>query len=121
MGEHQAGFIDIKTLDEAEKSIVDLGSDPQSIDIMAPKLIHKTVSMKNIMVQDAVIIKQDMLSIGGEVAIPKDAFYLKDQSVSILISGTYAQLLLLIQKLKRHYPRIQRIADELQELTHQIG
>ena len=113
--------IQINTLSDAKKEIQKIGSDPQSIDIMAPKAISRTILVKNVILQDAIIIKQDMLSIGGEVAIPKDAFYLKNQSVSILISGTYAQLLLLIQKLKRHYPRIQRIADELQELIHQIS
>ena len=63
--------------------------------------------------QDAIIIKQDMLSIGGEVAVPKNTFELHEKTGDILIIGTLKQLNELVEKLNRHYPRLKNIAKEL--------
>ena len=120
MDEHKAEFVDILTLDEARIAISAIGSDPKSIDIMAPKTVHKNIYLYDVAVQDAIIIKQDMLSLGGEVAIPKDAFYLDKKPVKILISGTILQLQELVMKLNRHYPRLQRISKEINDLLSQV-
>ncbi|MCK4415647.1 MAG: hypothetical protein KAU84_00695, partial [Thermoplasmatales archaeon] len=61
-----------------------------------------------------------MLSIGGEVAIPKDAFELKEKRADILVMGTIKQLHDLVEKLNRHYPRIKDIAKELSVLLNDI-
>ncbi|MFW6121170.1 MAG: hypothetical protein ACOC80_09775 [Petrotogales bacterium] len=116
MNNHNSKFIDIISLKDAKKEIQKIGSDPKSIEIMAPKAISKAIKVENVLLQDAIIIKQDMLSIGGEVAIPKDAFELKEKHADILVMGTIKQLRDLIEKLNRHYPRIKNIAKELSDL-----
>lgn len=120
MSQHSLEFLEIKTLREAEQQIRIIGSDPKSIEIMAPKAISKIIKVKNIALQDAIIIKQDMLSIGGEVAIPKNAFELKKDKADILIMGTVLQLHHLVQKLNRHYARIQATSKELSKLIQEI-
>ena len=105
--------IDVKTLQDAKKEIQKIGSDPKSIDIMAPKAISKVIKLENVLLQDAIIIKQDMLSIGGEVAVPKHTFELHEKTGNILVIGTLKQLNELIEKLNRHYPRLKNIANEL--------
>jgi len=111
----------IITLKDAREHINKIGSDPKSIEIMAPKAIFRVIKLENIVLQDAIIIKQDMLSLGGEVAIPKDAFDLNQKSSDILIMGTLKQLWDLVQKLKRHYPRIQTIATEFALFLDEIS
>ena len=113
-------FIDIVSLEEAKNEIQKIGSDPKSIEIMAPKAISKVIKFEDIVLQDAIIIKQDMLSIGGEVAIPKEAFELKEKRADILVMGTIKQLHDLVEKLNRHYPRIKDIAKELSVLLNDI-
>ena len=44
----------------AKKLIKQIGCDPESIPIMAPKMIHHVIQLDNIQLQDAIIIKQDM-------------------------------------------------------------
>lgn len=117
---HHPTIVSLTSLYEAEKAIEDIGSDPQSIPIMAPKMVCKAVKMKDIVLQDAIIIKQDMLSIGGEVAVPKDTFELHTETASILISGTVHQLKMLVLKLRRHYSRIRTIAAELEKVIDEI-
>jgi len=120
MAPHNLRFISIDSLNAAKKEIQNIGSDPNSIDIMAPKAIFKVIKLEQVSLQDAIIIKQDMLSLGGEVAIPRDAFELKKNPADILVMGTVTQLRELVGKLQRHYPRIQAIAAELAVLLEEI-
>jgi dihydropteroate synthase len=118
--EHNPSIIDIKTLNDAKKEIRKIGSDPNSIEIMAPKAISKIIKLENIVLQDAIIIKQDMLSIGGEVAVPKNTFELHDKTGNILVIGTLKQLNELVEKLNRHYPRLKKIAKEIEKVLKDI-
>jgi dihydropteroate synthase len=109
------------SLKDACRELKMIECDPKSIDIMAPKMLLKIIKFQNIVLQDAIIIKQDMLSIGGEVAIPKDAFELKERRADILIIGTIKQHHELVEKLSRHYTRIQQVARELKETLNKIN
>ena len=109
-------IIDIKNLEDARDAIKKIGSDEKSIDIMAPKTISKVIKLQNVILQDAIIIKQDMLSIGGEVAVPKNTFELHEKTGDILVIGTLKQLNELVIKLDRHYPRLKKISNELSNL-----
>ena len=121
MASHHPRFIKIETLSEARKEIHDIGSDPHSLDIMAPKAVFRIIKLEQVVLQDAIIIKQDMLSLGGEVAIPQDAFELKTNPADILVMGTLTQLRELVGKLQRHYPRLQAIAVELAVLLEKVS
>jgi hypothetical protein len=121
MVSHHPQFIPIESLSDARKEIQKIGSDPQSLDIMAPKAVFKVIKLEQVVLQDAIIIKQDMLSLGGEVAIPREAFELKKNPGAILVMGTVTQLGELVGKLQRHYPRIKEIATELAVLVQQIA
>ena len=118
---HNPQFISIESLATARKDIQSIGSDPKSLDIMAPKAVFKVIRLEHVILQDAIIIKQDMLSLGGEVAIPREAFELKKNPGAILVMGTVTQLRELVAKLQRHYPRIKEIAAELAVLVEQIS
>jgi dihydropteroate synthase len=113
-------IIEVKTLKDAKEEIKKIGSDPESITIMAPKAISKMIKLENIILQDAIIIKQDMLSIGGEVAVPKDTFKLLNKTGDILIIGTLKQLNELVKKLTRHYTRLKVIAKELENILRTV-
>jgi len=110
----------VKTLQDAKMEIQKIGSDPKSIEIMAPKAVSKVIKLENVLLQDAIIIKQDMLSIGGEVAVPKNTFELHDETGDILIMGTLKQLHELVGKLDRHYSRVKNIAKELAMLLKDV-
>ena len=120
MTKHNLCILDIKTIQDAKEEIKKIGSDPKSIDIMAPKAISKVIKLENVVLQDAIIIKQDMLSIGGEVAVPKNTFDLHDKTGDILVIGTLKQLNELVKKLNRHYSRLKDIAKELETLLKEV-
>lgn len=117
---HIPSIVPIQTLDDAKREIQKIGSDPQSINIMAPKAVFRVIRLNDVILQDAIIIKQDMLSIGGEVAIPKEAFELHEKTASILIMGTFQHFSDLVIKLNRHYSRIQQLSKELSDFLQTV-
>lgn len=120
MTEHNPKILDVNTLENAKEEIRNIGSDPKSIEIMAPKAISKVIKLEKVVLQDAIIIKQDMLSIGGEVAVPKNTFELHEKTGDILVIGTIKQLNELVEKLDRHYSRLKNIAKELAILLKDV-
>jgi len=120
VSEHKLQIIDVKTLEDARNAIQKIGSDSHSINIMAPKMVSKVIKLENVVLQDAIIIKQDMLSIGGEVAVPKNTFELHKKTGDILVVGTFKQLNELVEKLDRHYPRLKKIAKELATVLKRV-
>jgi dihydropteroate synthase len=121
MTSHHPTLRNVCSIADAEQEIKAIGSDQKSLAIMAPKMILKVIKLQHVVLQDAIIIKQDMLSVGGEVAIPRDAFELKQREADILVIGTLAHHQELVGKLKRHYPRIQKIAEELAVFLKKIS
>lgn len=120
MTKHNLRILNIKTLQDVKEEIRKIGSDPKSVDIMAPKAISKVIKLENIILQDAIIIKQDMLSAGGEVAVPKKTFELYNKTGDILVIGTLKQLRELVIKLNRHYSRLKNIAKKLEIILKDV-
>ncbi len=120
MSEYYPKIINVKTLQNARDEIKKIGSDPASINIMAPKMITRIIKLENVVLQDAIIIKQDMLSIGGEVAVPRDTFTLHKEKANILIIGTINQLNELVNKINRHYPRLKKISKEIKLVLKEV-
>ncbi len=100
---------------EAINFLQEIGCDPGSFSYMAPKAIHRCVKLKNIGSVAANIIKQEMLSRGGEAAIARAA--INGQSgTDVLLMGTLRQYELLIDKLKKQPLGLKPLAVELEAI-----
>ncbi len=76
-----------------------IGVDPIGADIMAPKQFHYNLKVNGLTPAQANVLKQDMLSIGGEAAVAKGAASCSVASSDAIISGTARQFEALISKL----------------------
>lgn len=94
-----------------------IGADPAGTRIMVPKGLFHAVRLDNVPHAAASILKQEMLSKGGEVAVSRAVYLGQDSRASVLILGTEAQYRRLIPKLRPQPMRsLRTIADELQAL-----
>jgi dihydropteroate synthase len=84
------------------------------ISIMMPKAQFRAIKIKSVPVTKANIIKQDMLSFGGEVATAKGAINHSIKYTDILIFGTIHQIKNLIFKLKRQYFGLKDLAVQIE-------
>jgi len=72
-----------------------IGSDPRGIEIMIPKGLFLTIKIENVKYAAASIIKQEMLSKGGEAALGECVYFGDERRTAMLLMGT-----------KRHYRRL---------------
>ncbi|MDD2654022.1 MAG: dihydropteroate synthase [Candidatus Omnitrophica bacterium] len=93
---------------------LDVYSD--GIKIMSPKANCFLVNLEGISSVAANILKQEMLSVAGEVAVPKDVILGKSRDTHCLVMGNLNQLRQLSRKLERQPFGLNVFSDRLNEL-----
>ena len=113
---HLARIISIDTLDEARKELLSVGVHPGGLDIMAPKAVFKAVKIKNVSVVAANILKQDMLSRGGDAATSKGTIDHSEEKTDVILLGTVFQYKSLAERLKSQQFGLPRLGGEILRL-----
>ena len=101
---------------EAERVMRIIGSDEAGIELMAPKAVQVSVFMERTPLHWAQILKEEMLSAGGEVARTKGAINWTVESTDVLVTGTVRQYRKLIKKLRMQPFGLKALAGELEQL-----
>lgn len=105
--------IEIKNLSQAESAILSIGSDQVGVQLMAPKAVSRALKIKGLRPPAANIIKQEMLSFGGEAATAYGSINHSVKTTDLLIMGTVKQLRFLVDKLKTHQFNLPQTAEEI--------
>ena len=78
---------------DARRLLLELGSEEAGAAIMSRKMVCAAVSVENVQARAAHIIKQIMLSKGGDCATPRNVFLVDGKAlVNVIVIGTSAQL-----------------------------
>jgi len=101
--------------DEVKKVMCDIGVDPYGIRIMLPKTATFLIHLSAVSNITANILKQEMLSLGGDVAVARGALTGKIKKGDCLIIGQLNQLCSLVRKLKLQPFGLNKLANELEE------
>jgi dihydropteroate synthase len=109
-------IIKINNLEEAVIIFQKIGVDPYGIEAMATKTINVNILLKDKSCKVANIIKQEMLSIGGDAAIARGAVACSIASTDILIMGTLKQISALIRKIEKQPFGLNLIADDISKI-----
>jgi len=109
-------FINVGDIEEARSFLYHLGSDEQGGAIMAPKMVHRVIHVDNVDPRAANILKQEMLSLGGEASLPREVFNFEGEKVSAILSGNLKQYRTLTRKLKRQPFGLKALSRELEIL-----
>jgi dihydropteroate synthase len=104
------------SLKDAERHLRHLAPSDEGFGIMLPKLKHYLVQVEGLDTRAANILKQNMLSIGGEVSLPRDVFGFDGQTSSCIISGTSRHFHDLFTKLTYQPFGLRKLNQEMQEL-----
>jgi dihydropteroate synthase len=104
------------SLKDAERHLHHLAPSDEGFGIMLPKLRHYLVQVEGLDTRAANILKQNMLSIGGEVSLPRDVFGFDGQTSSCIISGTSRHFHDLFTKLTYQPFGLRKLNQEMQEL-----
>ena len=108
-------IIKLEYLSAAEKEMLSVGTEKAGIKLMAPKAVSRVVKLRDVNSVAANIIKQEMLSLGGEAATGRGAINLSQKVTDLLIFGTLKHYSGLIAKLKMSYFKLPQIAAEIEK------
>ena len=91
----------------------ELNVDPYGIDIMFLKALPCLIRLNGISCIAATILKQEMLSLGGDVALPRAVLTGKVKKTDCILIGTVSHFLRLREKLQRQPFGLSKLGDEL--------
>lgn len=110
----------IRSDEDARKEMEAIGVEEGGIKIMVPKSAHYCIKFYGLEPQDAIIMKQEMLAAGGDVAISQYAIPPHGKKTDALVMGTKTQMLTLSKKMKRQYERLSEAGEKISELIEGI-
>ena len=90
-----------------------IGVEPGGVSIMSEKMELFWILIKNLKTPAANILKQDALSIGAELAVPRGTVTCSHKSVDCILIANRSQILKLSQKEKSQPFGLKNLADEL--------
>jgi len=110
----------LSTQTEASEELRRIGVEPYGIEAMAPKIMHVNILMEAVECKVANILKQEMLSIGGDVAVSRGTVDCSIQATDALIIGTRKQIDRFVEKIARQPFGISKLAEELRDLLSRL-
>jgi len=93
--------------------LIGCGVDPASIPILMPKMEHRILLLRDIKLYAANILKQEMLSIGGDVAVNSGVISGKVKTSDCVVMGDLRHFRRLVDKLKSQ-PGLTTIASVIE-------
>lgn len=101
----------LRDLAEVRAVLHDMRVSAGGIDLMHKKALLRVVRVKGLDIRAANILKQEMLSRGGEVATSREVYEMGGREAECLIMGTLVQYEHLLPKLRRQPFGLRALAD----------
>jgi dihydropteroate synthase len=107
----------LQTESEADliREMEEIGVDPGGITLMSSKGRSRAVRLSDLSPWQANLLKQEMLSLGGEAAVHRGAIDCSAAKTGALLMGTDKHFRLLSEKLESQPPTMRQIGAEVRE------
>ncbi|MFZ3131397.1 MAG: dihydropteroate synthase [Desulfosporosinus sp.] len=109
-------WVTLDNLEEAKMALTQIGSDPEGIAHMAGKSLGRGIKLEQVPLWVAHILKQEMLSVGGDAAVHRNVIVNKIDATDVLLLGTVRQLGQLASKVLAQPFGLQKIGQDLKQL-----
>jgi len=109
-------LLHVQSESEAADHLKAIGVEPYGIASMAPKMRHLNVLVEGLTPKVANIIKQEMLSQGGDAAVSRGCVDCSVRRTDVLLMGTVKQILRFAEKLRLQPFGLKDVAADLREL-----
>lgn len=112
--------LQITDVREAIHQMKKVGVDETGINLMKGKALHLNLKLEGIKPRIANILKQEMLSLGGDAALDQRGLDCSAEITDAILMGTQKQFEKLLPKLEL-YPDFKTIVESLKETTKNIS
>ncbi|MBW2636632.1 MAG: dihydropteroate synthase [Deltaproteobacteria bacterium] len=113
-------YLSIGSQFEAEEELKRVGVDPYGIKAMIPKMENLNILLEGIECKVANILKQEMLSVGGDVAVARGSVECSIEKTDALIIGTIKQVEILAVKISIQPFGLKQISMDLENLLDNL-
>ena len=103
--------------ESAEAAFAAIGCDEAGIQIMKEKAFFHSLEISDVPLRAAIILKQEMMAIGGEVVVSREVMTLKPEKTTVIVLGTEKQYAKLWQKLAQQPFGCKEVAILLKEFV----
>jgi dihydropteroate synthase len=110
----RAQVLVLRDLAEVKAVMAQARVSSAGVDIMENKALFRVVRVTDVDVRAASILKQEMLSRGGEVATSRDVYQMHAEKADCLVMGTAAQFERLLPKLEAQPFGLRRLARSIE-------
>ncbi len=110
----------ITTAREALHELGKAGVDPTGMRLMEGKTIHLNLKLEGIVPRTSNLLKQEMLSLGGDAAVDRRGLDCSTESTDAILMGTQKQFEKLASKLEQ-YPGFQTLGRSLKETLKNLS
>ncbi|KXG45106.1 dihydropteroate synthase [Tepidibacillus decaturensis] len=111
-------MIKINNREQLIEEMRKLGADEPGIRLMAPKAETILIKIQNLSLKAANLIKQEMLSKGGDAVLHKDVSMLTKETSDVLLIGTRRQYWEIIRKLKVQPFGLKQVGREIESVLY---
>jgi len=105
---------------EAIHEMGKVGVDPTGMKLMKGKTLHYNLKIEGIDPRTANLLKQEMLSVGGDAALDRKGLDCSSSSTDALLMGTEKQFEKLFSKLEQ-YPDLHPFGQSLREILRNLS
>jgi dihydropteroate synthase len=110
----------ITNANEAIRQMKKMGVDPTGVKLMEGKTLHFNLKVEGIEPRTANLLKQEMLSLGGDVAVDGSGLDCSARQTDALLMGTQKHFEKLIPKLEQ-YPNLDSLGQSIKETLKNIS
>lgn len=111
-------IVEVFNEEQAISEMKKIDVHPKGIELMAKKAVFRVIKLEDVELKLALILKQEMLSLGGEAALTKDAISLTCPTTDVLLMGSLKHYQGLISKLQTQYFRLSKLGNKIEEVLN---
>jgi dihydropteroate synthase len=109
-------WVSLDNLAEAKTALKQIGTDPGGVARMAGKGLGRGIKLEQVPLRVAHILKQEMLSVGGDAAVHRDVIANNTEATDVMLLGTVRQLEHLATKVLAQPFGLKKIGHDLKLL-----
>ena len=116
MHSYNMRWVSLDNLAEAKTALKQIGTDPGGVARMAGKGLGRGIKLEQVPLRVAHILKQEMLSVGGDAAVHRDVIANNTEATDVMLLGTVRQLEHLATKVLAQPFGLKKIGHDLKLL-----
>ena len=120
-GRYPLRFLSWTSEREAAEILRRMDVDPYGIEAMLPKMDHANIHVQGLPCKVANIIKQEMLSIGGDAAVARGSVSCSVEKTDLVLIGTRKQVRRFAEKMAFQPFGLTALADDLRMLLENLS